>query len=749
MSTGGTYDGAVMALSPYAYYKLDEASGTVAYDSSGNNRNGTYQGTSGTHYLQGGAPIVAGYARSTEFYAASAGGPKVTLPSPVNLGSSTTAWVSDLTIAAWMKPDPSALTQLGDAMEINGYYFGTSGGSSGTTGAVPYMGGYVSGGEYFSPTATFADGNAHFLTETVHYNSSGYCDMNLYVDGALAKSAPGTRCSGGPLTGGIASRLSPSSGTYPYFGEISGVALFAKVLTATQIANLYNPPPPPPTPGPNYDAAVLASAPYAYYRLDETSGTVATDASGNGHNGTYNGTSGTHYLLGQSSIVPGLGATAKFYSANPGQPKVSLPSVPFANSGGAWQSDFTVALWAKPDASAKSQPNDVVSINDYYMGQGSASGSSTSPYMGAYPTGNWFAQAGGNFGDGNAHFLAMTVHRNTLGTCDLYLYFDTVLASSATGTSCTGAASIMSSTNAGIAGRTDYSSGYAPYFGQIGGVAIYNTALTSDQITSLYAGTAFPPPPTPSPSPTPVPGVYDANVLALSPYAYYRLDEGSGTVAKDATGNGHDGTYQGTPGTHYLLGQSSIVPGLSTSLKSYGVSPGYPIVKLPSVPFGMSGGVWQSDFSVSLWMKPDPSKLSQAAAAAEINDYYVGEGGSNGSAATTAYMGVMPVTNWWSSSAVYADGNAHMVTLTVHQNTSGTCDLVYYIDAAIVLNPTGTACSGNSSIQTATNAGISGRVSYSAGAAPLFGEIGGVALWNRAITPAEVGNIYSGTPAHR
>ena len=747
------YDTAVLALSPYAFYKLNEASGTIAYDSSGNNRNGTYQGTSGTHYLQGMAPIIYGYPRSTEFYATNAGGPKVTLPSPVNIGSSTTAWVSDLTIAAWMKPDPSALTQLGVALEINGYYFGTSGGSSGTTGAVPYMGGWVNGGEYFSPTATFADGNAHFLAETVHYNSSGYCDMNLYVDGALAKSAPGTRCSGGPLTGGIAARLSPSTGTYPYFGEISGVALFAKALTATQIANLYNPPPPPPPPGANYDATVLSSSPYAYYRLDETSGTVAVDSSGNGRNGTYNGTSGTHYALGQSSIVPGLSATAKFYTANPGQPKVSIPSLPFAGNGsGTWQSDFSVALWAKPDPSQLSQPNDVVSINDYYMGQASPAGggaAGTNVYMGAYPTGNWYQSAGATFADGNAHFLAMTVHRNNLGTCDLSLYIDTVLASSAAGTACSGASSIVSSTNSGIAARTDFSSGFGGYFGEIGGVAIYNSALTSDQITALYTGAAFPPPPTPSPSPTPLPGVYDANVLALSPYAYYRLDEGSGTVAKDSSGNGHDGTYQGTPGTHYLLGQSSIVPGLSSSLKTYGVNPGYPKVKLPSVPFAMGGGVWQSDFSVSLWIKPDPSQLAQAAAGAEINDYYVGEGGANGSATANAYMGVMPVNNWWSSSTIYADGNAHMATLTVHQNTSGTCDLVYYVDAVIVQNPTGTACSGNSSMQTATNAGIAGRVSASGGAGPFFGEIGGVALWSRPLTSAEVGNLYSGTPAHR
>ena len=38
-----------------------------------------------------------------------------------------------------------------------------------------------------------------------------------------------------------------------------------------------------------YTATVLADEPLAYYKLDETSGTVANDSSGNGHHGTYVG----------------------------------------------------------------------------------------------------------------------------------------------------------------------------------------------------------------------------------------------------------------------------------------------------------------------------------------------------------------------------------------------------------------------------------------------------------------------------
>lgn len=39
---------------------------------------------------------------------------------------------------------------------------------------------------------------------------------------------------------------------------------------------------------------------------------------------------------------------------------------------------------------------------------------------------------------------------------------------------------------------------------------------------------------------------YALAVLADAPMAYYRFDEGQGTVARDSSGHGHDGTYENT-----------------------------------------------------------------------------------------------------------------------------------------------------------------------------------------------------------
>lgn len=52
------------------------------------------------------------------------------------------------------------------------------------------------------------------------------------------------------------------------------------------------------------EATILSLSPQGYWKLDETSGTTATDSSGNARHGTYTGTIGTGYTL---ATVPGIG----------------------------------------------------------------------------------------------------------------------------------------------------------------------------------------------------------------------------------------------------------------------------------------------------------------------------------------------------------------------------------------------------------------------------------------------------------
>jgi hypothetical protein len=83
-----------------------------------------------------------------------------------------------------------------------------------------------------------------------------------------------------------------------------------------------------------YKVEVLADAPVAYWRLGETSGAVAADASGNGRDGTYAG----GYTLGFAGAVDDADAATKFDGVTG---RVSSPHVAAFNLGTA----FSIECW--------------------------------------------------------------------------------------------------------------------------------------------------------------------------------------------------------------------------------------------------------------------------------------------------------------------------------------------------------------------------------------------------------------------
>jgi len=88
----------------------------------------------------------------------------------------------------------------------------------------------------------------------------------------------------------------------------------------------------------------------ALYKLDETSGTVAYDSSGNGNHGTYIGGGVTH---GQASILPsGSGQGTRFGS----QSYMSLPNGILATTG----RPFTVFGWGKSSNAAAAQGQQIM-----------------------------------------------------------------------------------------------------------------------------------------------------------------------------------------------------------------------------------------------------------------------------------------------------------------------------------------------------------------------------------------------------
>lgn len=90
-----------------------------------------------------------------------------------------------------------------------------------------------------------------------------------------------------------------------------------------------------------YAAAVLADKPIGYWRLDETSGTVAKDISGAGHDGTY----AAGVALGSAGAVVGEGAAINITTAPGTQGAVNMGNDSrFAFTGTV---SFSIELWVK------------------------------------------------------------------------------------------------------------------------------------------------------------------------------------------------------------------------------------------------------------------------------------------------------------------------------------------------------------------------------------------------------------------
>jgi hypothetical protein len=135
----------------------------------------------------------------------------------------------------------------------------------------------------------------------------------------------------------------PSGGSQRLVGN--SLAIFAKPLVTNSI----------PTNG-TYSQAVINNNPALYYQLTETSGTTANDSSGNGINGTYPGAGITK---GQTSSPITSQANTTILGSGTTGSHITVPYNAAMSAG-----SFTIAAWANPTSSTGTAFEAVVSERD-------------------------------------------------------------------------------------------------------------------------------------------------------------------------------------------------------------------------------------------------------------------------------------------------------------------------------------------------------------------------------------------------
>lgn len=197
--------------------KLDEASGTVASDSSGNGRNGTYSGSPG---FSAASLLHSGTGHSVTF----SGAEKVDIPYGSWLNTST------LTVEAFVKTTGAGIMSVWD-LDANGS-FGRVFQFRLNAGKVEFI---IIGGtsQTVTSTATVNNGASHHIAATVDGSN-----VKLYIDGTLDTTVAQSLALATPgfdlLLG-----VNQSAGFTQYFvGQIDEAAYYAgTVLTASQIAS--------------------------------------------------------------------------------------------------------------------------------------------------------------------------------------------------------------------------------------------------------------------------------------------------------------------------------------------------------------------------------------------------------------------------------------------------------------------------------------------------------------------------------
>ena len=345
---------------------------------------------------------------------------------------------------------------------------------------------------------------------------------------------------------------------------------------------------------PSYSAVIAGDSPVAYWRVGETSGTTAVDASSNGNNGTYGG----GYTLGQAGALAGdSDAAVRLVGSSNGQ--IVVPDAASLSYGDTVTYELWVRLASLPASTAVS--NLITKSTNTLVLRILPSGAVLMRKSG----GADIASSTTNLSvDGRYHHLVATKNG-----ADVHIYID--------GADVTGTVSnqtLSNNTSQLAIGHNPTATTTDSFDGYVDEVAVYNRALGAAQVQQHYAAAS-------SQGCSPIPGA------TASTYTVAAADVGSTLqVAVTASNSAGQGTAVSAPTATVTAATGSAPANTSPPTVSGSAQSGQTLTA--------SAGTWSGTQPISYayqWQRCDVSGGSCAGIAGATGATYVVASGDIGS----------------------------------------------------------------------------------------------------------------------
>lgn len=464
----------------------------------------------------------------------------------------------------------------------------------------------------------------------------------------------------------------------------------------------------------SYSDLVESDNPVAYWKLDESSGSTASNAGSLGS--VANGTYGSAHTKAQPPLVGSSGTAVRFSGG-----QVSLSNVNGINRSGPFV-EKTIELWFRPNTLTGrqvlyEQGGGTRGLNIYLDGAdlyvagwnraNDDGGGGAAPWASSTPV---FVSLASGITTGTDYHVVLVMDGNstaTSGTITGYLNGNSFGQQTGVGMLWNHNAAVIGNALSGTRFHDNSTStSNSDFDGNIDEVALYNTALTASQVLLHFQQGLV---------------------------GHWRLNESSGTTAVDQTGYANDGTYVNSPS----LGHTGPNSGVLASAAEFNGTDSY--VDIPDLDSYSNQAA--SGITVAAWVNVQALNTDghgqtrqPIVAKGGLSDWewslYVYDNGragfstwqQSGSSHSEISGGSLPIGSW-----------AHVVATF----ESGVANRVYINGVQVALGTTfsGNAHDGSSNVRIASR--IDGQF--------LNAAISDVRIYCRPLSPDEVSELYGDT----